>query len=126
MLTISEVWYAKREITGKAVDSDVEKQISLLWHPGTSPIRTVEVSELIAKDSLTLLRSGISLGWSKTKGADGIHLATAQREEADEFFTTESAAKKWAEICGFKVCEPHYEPLPTPPPPPPSQPKLFG
>ena len=117
VLSIAEVFYAKHEADGRSVDPDIEQKIRLLWHPGTSPIRVVEVSEMIALDSLNLLRNGINQGWSNTKGADGIHLSTATREEADEFFTTEGAMKKWEQVCGFRVCEPHYEALPPPPPP---------
>jgi len=93
---------------------------------GSSPIRLIDVHELIAREALKLLRDGIANGWAKTKGVDAIHLATARREGVQEFVTTEKAMNKWAAVLGFKVCAPHHEPridqLPLLPPPEGKQP----
>jgi predicted nucleic acid-binding protein len=125
-LTIVEVTYVKREIDGKALDASIEEQIEQLWHPASSPIRLVDVHEIIAREAVRLLRDNLKRGWTKTRSADAIHLVTARREFASEFLTNEHAMKKWGEILGFKVCAPHFEsPEPsgglfkeTQPPPP--------
>lgn len=110
ILTIGEVWHTKAEIDGKCPDPEVEKRLFQLWNPAVSPIWLVDVHELVVRDAVKLLRQGIPNGWCKTKGVDGIHLATAQRERVDEFLTTEKAMSKWSPVVGFKVCAPHYEP----------------
>jgi predicted nucleic acid-binding protein len=108
-ITIPEVTWAKTELDNKAIDSEVQKKIDRLWNPASSSIALVEVHELIAREALALLRGGIERGWCKTKALDGIHLATAKRENVDELITTEHAMKKWADLLGFKVCSPHRE-----------------
>jgi predicted nucleic acid-binding protein len=120
-LTIAEVLYgaSERKQDGSGViDPEIERKINLLWHPGTSPIRLVDVHELIAKEAMQLFRSGIPKGWFKTGGCDAIHLVTARHEMVDEFFTTENAAKKWESEVGFTICPPHYDPPPKPLEPP--------
>lgn len=119
-ITIVEVVYAKHEIDGREIDKDVSERIDHLWHPGSSPIRLVDVHELIVRDARQLLRENIKRGWTKTRGVDAVHLITAKREQADEFLTNEKAMEKWGEVCGFKVCAPHY-PVPVD-----DGPKLFG
>jgi predicted nucleic acid-binding protein len=107
VLTIAEVLYAKHEIDGKALDPFVEAKIAELWHPSASPIQLVEVHELIARDANRLLRDHLCNGWTKTGTIDAVHLATAHREFATEFFTNEHAMKKWEDVMGFKVCAAH-------------------
>lgn len=112
-LTMAEVWYVKAEVDKHAIDPEVEKKINQLWHPISSPIRIVEVHEGITRDALRLLRDSIFKGWGKTKGVDAVHLITAHREGATEFFTSgERAMRKWESSFGFKICRPHYEPDP--------------
>ena len=88
----------------------MEAKIARLWHPASSPIRLVDVHELICRDTVKLLRSGIEKGWARTKGVDGIHLVTAQRERVDEFWTSDGGMDKWGPLLGFTVCAPHYDP----------------
>ncbi|MEX2387535.1 MAG: PIN domain-containing protein [Phycisphaeraceae bacterium] len=109
-LTVVEVLWAKHEADNHQIDPDVEMKINALWHPD-SPVHLVEVHELIARDAQKLLRDGLKKKWKKTKGNDAIHLITAKREGATEFFTNgEQAMKKWGKLLGFDVCKPHYEP----------------
>jgi predicted nucleic acid-binding protein len=110
VLSIVEVLYAKEEKDRRQLDPAIEEKIRRLWHPGSSPVRIVEAHELVVKDAMRLLRDGIVHGWSKTGAIDAIHLATARRERATEFFTTEDAMNKWAEVIGVKVCAPHWSP----------------
>lgn len=110
MITIVEVTFAKQELDRHALDSAVEEKLERLWHPDGSPIRLVDVHEIIAREAARLLRDNLKRGWTKTRAADAIHLATARREFADEFLTNEHAMLKWGPVLGFKVCPPHFEP----------------
>ena len=110
VLTIAEVFKAKHELDGKALDPTVQRKIEGLWHPDASPIRLVEVSELIAREANALLRRGMEQGWAKTKGADAIHLVTATRERATVFLSSEKASTKWGDVYGFRVCRAYYLP----------------
>ena len=108
-LTIVEVTYAKQELERKSLDPIVEQKIEQLWHPASSPIRLVDVHEIIVREALRLLRDNLKRGWTKTRSADAIHLITAKRELADEFWSNDHAMKKWGEVLGFKVCSPHFD-----------------
>jgi predicted nucleic acid-binding protein len=89
VITITEVWIAQEELNSKKINPDIERRINLLWHPKSSPIRLVDVHELIARDAMRLLRTFIHKGYAKTRSVDAIHLVTAQREGVHEFFTSE-------------------------------------
>jgi hypothetical protein len=108
--TIAEVFYAKHERDKKKLDPEISAQIEKLWHPDSSPLRLIEVHELIAREAGAMLRDHVVKGFCKTGGLDGIHLVTAKREKADEFFCSERAMTKWGEVLGFKVCKPHLPP----------------
>lgn len=107
ILTIAEVVYSKHEIDKKTLDPIIEEKIDKLWHPASSPIQLVDVHELIVRDARKWLREGVTRGWTKTRGIDAIHLATAHREFVDEFFTNERAMEKWGLVMGFAVRCPH-------------------
>lgn len=109
VLVMTEVLFAKAEADRKAVSPAVQAIMEKLWHPDSSPIRLIEVHELIARDALALVRAHLAKGWQKTKGNDAIHLITAKREKVTELWTTEHAMTKWGDVLGFKVCHPHYE-----------------
>jgi predicted nucleic acid-binding protein len=114
MITIVEVTYAKQEIDRRTLDPKIEEKLDSLWHPASSPIRLVDVHEMISREAVRLLRDNLKRGWTKTRGADAIHLVTARREFADEFFTNEHAMLKWGEVLGFKICAPHCDAPPAP------------
>lgn len=112
-ITIVEVLKAKHEVDSSVArfDQAVHDRIQKLWHPGTSPIRIVEVHELIAREALRMFRDGLMTGLAKTKGNDLVHLATAKREGVDEFFVSGNKdLRKWEPAVGFKICAPHWEP----------------
>lgn len=109
ILTIAEVTHARYEFDRRTLDPEVEKKIAMLWNPASSPVWLVDVHEQVSRDAMKLLRQGVERGWRKTRGADGIHLATAMRERVKKFFTTEHAMKKWGPLCGFEVCPPCHE-----------------
>jgi predicted nucleic acid-binding protein len=136
-VTIAEVWHVKAEVDQKAPDEKVELLISRLWNPASSPIQLIDFHEIVAREAAALLRHGIKNGWKGTKGVDGIHLATAKREGADELFTTDPKMPRWKDILGLKYIGPaHYDPASRqvdlmedlllqgsmPPPPPPQLP----
>lgn len=107
-LTMLEVLFSVREKDNQAIDPETQKIIDYLWHPGSSPIQLIPCHEAVTRESVEYFRKYLNNeGWSKSKGMDLAHLVTARREKADEFFTTERAMNKWAEIMGFKICEPH-------------------
>lgn len=106
IITIAEVAFAKKELDNRVLDPEVEARIDALWHPG-SMIRLVEVHELIVLRARQLLRIGAEKGWSGTRAHDAIHLATAERQKVDEFFTYDDAMRKWEPIVGFTISEPH-------------------
>src|SRR4051812_36839911 len=60
-LSITEVAFAKWEKDGRDLDEKVDTEIEKLWTP-ESPIKTVEVYELITRAAKQLLRTVIPLG----------------------------------------------------------------
>ena len=114
LITMVEVLWAKHELDKKKLDAKVENRIMALWHPESSPIKVIEVSEFITRDALSLLREGLKKGWSKSKGVDAVHLITAKREGATEFIATEHAMEKWGKRLGFEVKLPHAVAEPEP------------
>lgn len=105
VITIAEAWHAKVEIEGKAPAADIQERISHVWSPETG-IHLVDVHEIIARDALDLLRTGIEQGWSKTNTCDAIHLITAKNEQANILLTRDGPMRKWSPIVGMKICTP--------------------
>ncbi|HEY7088817.1 MAG TPA: type II toxin-antitoxin system VapC family toxin [Tepidisphaeraceae bacterium] len=108
-MSIVEVAFAKTEKDGKALDAEVEKEIDSLWHP-SSPIKLVEVSELICTGARTLVREGIEKQHS-VRSADAVHLATAQLVDVDEFCTYDQRLLGANKLVTFKLCEPSVSQL---------------
>jgi predicted nucleic acid-binding protein len=111
ILSIAEVAWAESEKKGRILDPDVEAKIDKLWTP-PSPIHLVDVHQFIVFEAKALMRNSITKGegWS-LKPADAIHLATAKRMELNEFHTYEPGLNKYAEMVGFKICQPYTERL---------------
>lgn len=98
-LSITEVAFAASERDNGTLDQATEERISKLWEAG-SPIRIVDVYQLIALKAKELMRSAISQKWS-LKPADAIHLATAVQLRAKEFHTYDSALGKFSNLAGI-------------------------
>jgi len=87
ILTTVEVAFGALEQRQAALDQEVEERIEKLWLPG-SAVELIEYYRLIGDDARGLMRQAITRGWS-LKAMDAIHLSTARRVEAQEFFTYE-------------------------------------
>ncbi len=123
-LSIVEVAFAKSEKDSQALDPAVEKEIDNLWHP-QSPIKLVEVSELVCIGARMLIRNEM-LRQRAIRSSDAVHLATAKLVGVDEFHTYDSKLLGVGVLGTIKICEPFAvqplllpsHPAPQPPPPP--------
>ncbi len=104
-LSIVEVAFAAAEQHQQALSPESEDRIDALWMPG-SPIRLVEYYRLIGDDARSLIRMAVAKGWS-LKPMDAIHLATARRMEAEDFYTYDERLFKFDSEVGLKVCPPY-------------------
>lgn len=104
--SVAEVAFAKVEQDKKVLDKNIEEKLSTLWLAG-SPILLVEFYQLIAVKAATLIRAGISEGWSLKPG-DAIHLATADHLKVSEFQTYDDRLNKFGSLTEtkFKICRP--------------------
>jgi predicted nucleic acid-binding protein len=102
--TVVEVAMSETERMGGVLDPLDEAKIAGLWLP-PSPVSLVDFHALIAAGALRLIRDGVPKGW-RLKPMDAIHLATAQRQEADEIHTYSTDWDKYAPILGCKICRP--------------------
>jgi predicted nucleic acid-binding protein len=108
-LSIAEVAFGKEKKEGKALDPDVEERINKLWHP-QSPVKLVEVHQLVAYEARSLMRQFLPRGWS-LKPPDAIHFATAKELKVSEFFTYDDKLFRYSDELGFKVCAPYAKQL---------------
>lgn len=104
-LTIAEVAFAQWEKTNVALEPEVEAKIDALWLPG-SPFELAEVSEFVTKDAKALIRRCFDYQWTGLKASDAIHLATAKRLKATQFFTYDTKLERYEAIMGFKIGPP--------------------
>jgi len=104
-LSIVEVAFAASEQQKQALSDESEQRIDGLWMPG-SPVKLIEYYRLIGDDARGLIRLAASRGWS-LKPIDAIHLATARRMEATEFYGYDGKLAKFTDDVGFKICEPY-------------------
>jgi len=96
VLSITEVAYATIERESALLDIATEEQIAKLWEAG-SPIKVVEVYELIALKAQQLMRKAITNKWS-LKPPDAIHLATADQLGVKEFHTYDEGLDKYSDL----------------------------
>ncbi len=109
VITIVEVVYAAEEKRSKKLSQSVIRKIAKLWEPMSSPIRLVEVGEIIAKEALALHRKNIPTGTTGFTPNDGIHIITAKREKVTEFFTYDKHFNRFNNKYGFKICHPYRD-----------------
>jgi predicted nucleic acid-binding protein len=96
------------------LDDSIEEKINKLWQP-PSPINLIEVDPFIVWDAKALIREAIKNGWG-LKPADAIHLATAQRIQADYFHTYDiDKLGKFAKVTNLKIEVPKSNRLVYPP-----------
>jgi predicted nucleic acid-binding protein len=113
-LSITEVAFAESEKKDSILDDSIEEKINKLWQP-PSPINLIEVDPFIVWDAKALIREAIKNGWG-LKPADAIHLATAQRIQADYFHTYDiDKLGKFAKVTNLKIEVPKSNRLVYPP-----------
>lgn len=100
VLSITEVAFAASEQVNGVLDPSVEERISKLWN-ASSPIRIVELYELIALKAQQLMRAAIKNRWS-LKPADAIHLATADQLKVSAFHTYDEPLFKYSDLTETK------------------------
>lgn len=100
VLSIAEVAFAANERDTVTLDPDIEAKIAKLWEAG-SPIKLVELYELIAYRAQKLMRAAIPHKW-KLRPADAIHLATADQLKVSEFHTYDEGLDKYAVLTETK------------------------
>lgn len=108
-LSVTEVCFAKSEKSGKCLSESTEEKINKLWD-AESPVKTVEVHEIVALNARQLIREVIPKGFG-LKPADAIHLATARMLNVAEFHTYDQKLFKFAPMMGFGIVFPHVEQL---------------
>ncbi len=104
-LSITEVCFAKEEKTGGKLSKQTADRILVFWD-SSSPIKTAEVDEIIARNAQTLIRLLLGRGRA-LKPADAIHLATAKTWGVTEFHTYDQKLFRCEQIMGFKIYHPH-------------------
>ena len=81
VLSIAEVAYGAHERDLGLTEAG-EEAIEQLWTPA-SPVILVDVSQAVTRNARTMIREAKTLGLSGFRGADAIHLATAQHLGTD-------------------------------------------
>ena len=106
VLSVTEVAYIVTDLTSVASNAD-EDEIRALWTPA-SPIGLTDVSFRIAERARSIIRTARSSGKRGVKPADAIHLASAEVNECDHFFTYErdSTRSQWDELIEPSLAEP--------------------
>lgn len=102
--SIAEVAFGVAERAGGVLDAATERKISDFWLP-PSPVNLVEFSFLVAQEAKSLIRFGLTEGWS-LKPADAIHLSTATRMKVAEFHTYDDKLHKFSNRCGYPIVKP--------------------
>ena len=108
--SITEVAFSPTEKDKKVLDRQVEEKIDSLWLP-PSPIKLVDMYQIMAFEAKRLIREAITRGWS-LKPVDAIHLATAKDIGVSEFHTYDESLYKFSKMAGYKILEPHTDGLP--------------
>ena len=109
ILSMTEVCFARSEQRRRALSVEVEASISDLWAVG-SPVKTVEIHELLAVNAHKLIRKALERGHS-LKPPDALHLATAISLDVDEFHTYDRKLFKFGPLTGLKILPPWVEQL---------------
>ena len=103
-MSLTEVAFAAQEKDNRALDQEAEDRISGLWALD-GPVRLAEFHSLIGHEARQLIRQAILNGWKLTP-LDAIHLATARRLGATEFYTYDGGLKKYESAIGIMINEP--------------------
>jgi predicted nucleic acid-binding protein len=104
--SIIEVAHLSREKQQGKIDPLVEAKLDEFWQ-NTSLLEMVDFYELLARQARGLMRTALKMGYS-LKGADALHLVSAQAVGALELYTyDDKLLERYAEIIGVTVCQPY-------------------
>jgi len=110
--SIIEVAHLATEKRQGKIDPVVEQTLDDFWQ-NTALLEMVDFHDLLARQARGLMRTALNMGYG-LKGADALHLVSAQAVGALEFYTyDDKLLERYAEIIGVTVCQPYV-----------SQPKL--
>ena len=106
VLSIAEVAFGAHERDHGLTEAG-EEDIDQLWTPAL-PVTLADVSQAVTRNARTMIRETRNQGLSGLRGADAVHLATAQMFGCDEIFTYEAEKRRtqWQRITGIAVSEP--------------------
>lgn len=108
-LSIAEVAYiaSDQEPSGAADD---EASIDGLWTP-SSPIRLAEVSMPVARTARSVIREARLNRIRSVRSVDAIHLASAELNHCDHFFTYEKKSTRtaWSTLIQPDISEPYVD-----------------
>lgn len=108
-IAITEVAKVANEKAGTTPSQAVEAQFDSLWQDA-SLIEFVEVSEPIARNARTLMRSAVPQKWS-LKPPDAIHLASAMMVGVKLFLTYDDGLTKYTALTGLSIQVPSVDQL---------------
>lgn len=86
-------------------DESAEEKFDTFW-ANSNLIKFIEFHEILARNARTLIREAMGNQFS-LRPADAVHLASAKSINVKEFFTYDERLFKFADMMGFKICEPY-------------------
>lgn len=106
-LSIAEVAYISSD-QEPSYGTDDEATIDELWTPD-SPVKLAEFSRLVAHRARSIIRKARDNETARVRSADAVHLATAEINECDRFYTYEGANIRngWNALIQADVSEPY-------------------
>ena len=108
-LSIAEVAFiAYDEEPGFGTDD--EAAIDELWSPN-SPVKLAELSRLVAHTARSIIRKARDNETARVRSADAVHLATAEINACDRFYTYEDANTRsgWNALIQADVSKPFVD-----------------
>jgi predicted nucleic acid-binding protein len=105
-IAIVEVAFSAAEKAGGTLDPATEAKIAALWEDRDA-VTLVEVSELVNRRAVALIRDGLPRGW-RLRPMDALHLASAALFSVDEMYTYNlSDFKRYEAIVNCKIDAPY-------------------
>lgn len=102
--SIIEVAHVASEKQYLKLDPTLEQKLDAFW-ANSSLLEIIDIHEHLARKARSIMRQALQLTYS-LKGADALHLASAQSVGVDEFFTYDDLGK-YASLVGITICEPY-------------------
>ena len=105
--SIIEVAHVANEKQKFTLMPDVEEKFDVFW-ADTSLIELIDFHENLARKARTLMRQATINKYS-LQGVDALHIVSAQLVGVDKFFTYDIKLKKFEDMVGFSISEPHVD-----------------